>query len=162
MMQAGVGYRGMGWLVLIVALAAGDSGLLAQPAAPPPPKEYKVHIRYQIRAAGNQRIARFLEMTRYLESIGFNKDPGPDNEVEDPDQTRMAGTIASNRAREILNERHVKAILLIPAGYQLPAEAETPIKVQLELKPGLALQSQRLLADQVCGLLEGIGFRVAI
>jgi hypothetical protein len=149
-------------LFLVVALAAAESRLRAQPAAPAPPKEYQVHIRYRIRATGNQRIAQFLEMTRYLQSIGFQKDLGPENEVEDPDQTQMAGTIASGRAREILHERHTRAILLIPTGYQLPAEADRQVKVQLELKSGLALPSQRLLADQVRGLLQGIGFQEAI
>jgi hypothetical protein len=149
-------------LVLSLVLTVGGSRLSAQPAAPAPPKEYKARVRYSIHAVGNQRIAQFLAMTRYLESIGFNKDPGPENEAEDPDQTLLTGTIASSRTRDLLNERHVLAILLLPPDFTVPAEADRPVKVQLTLKGGLLLPSQRLLADQVRVFLEEIGFREAI
>ena len=50
--------------------------LPAQRVAPPPPAVYDVQINYRIRAGRNQRILQFLEMTRYLESIGFVRAPG--------------------------------------------------------------------------------------
>src|SRR5438445_6247649 len=147
----------LGTLLAGHAEAPGAPGLL-----PSPPPEYKVTIRYRIRAGANERVAQFLAMTRYLEAIGFKKDEGPENEAEDPSQTRMTGTIRSDRARQILTERHVQSILLVPAGYDLPTEAESPVKVQLELTRGLPLARQRLLADQVRGLLQEVGFRDSI
>src|SRR5262249_682116 len=83
-------------------------------------------------------------------------------EGEDPDQTRMTGTIASADAWKILTAPHVQAILLAPLGYERPAEADRPVKVQLRLKTGLPLDRQRLLADQVRGLLRELGFQEAI
>src|ERR1700736_3091087 len=101
--------------VLSLALAVSETSRAEQPAAPPPPKEYQVHVRYRIRATGNVRLAQFFSMTRYLESLGFHREPGLENEPEDPDQVMLTGTIAADRATKILTERHVQAILLIPA-----------------------------------------------
>src|SRR5437870_9348147 len=53
----------LGMLLAGRAEAPGAPGLL-----PSPPPEYKVTIRYRIRAGANQRVAQFLAMTRYLES----------------------------------------------------------------------------------------------
>jgi hypothetical protein len=162
MMPTGVGYRRLTGLVLPLVWLVAEAWAAAQPAAPPPPKEYKVHLRYRIRANRAQRIAQFLEMTKYLQAIGFNKDPGPDNEAEDNDATRMTGTIPSANARRLLSERHVKSLLLIPAGFEVPADPEAPVKVQLQLSGGLPLDRQQVLADQVRGLLLKLGFREAV
>src|SRR5438132_3296689 len=162
MMPSGLGSRLRCFCVLFLLLTLGGSRCLAQPAAPPPPKEYRVQIRYRIGAAGVGRLAQYRALTRYLEAIGFHKDLGADNEGEDPDQTRMSGTIASADALKILNAPHVQAILLAPVGYERPAEADQPVKVQLRLKPGLPLDRQRLLADQVRGLLRELGFHEAV
>ena len=115
------------WAFVILLLLIGVElpSACAQPVAPPRPKEYRVQIRYRIRGSGNVRIAQFLALTRYLESVGFHKDPGPENEAEDPEQTRMFGTINSGNVRKLLIERHVQAILLTPPGYELPAERDT-------------------------------------
>jgi len=88
-------------------------------SAPPPPKEYEVDIRYQIYAGRNQRIVQFQDLVRYFESIGFHKKPAadPEAEIQDPNQTRMSGTIASEQASRILLDRHVKALLLLPTGF---------------------------------------------
>src|SRR5712692_5100790 len=125
--------------ILQFAICNFSSRLLAQPAAPPPPNEYRVQIRYRIRTAGSGRLAQYKALIRYLESIGFHKDPGPENEAEDTDQTRMTGTIASSNAAKILVDPHVQAILLTPLGYELPAEGDQAVKVQLRLKGGLPL-----------------------
>src|SRR5438132_1008527 len=135
---------------------------VAQVLSPPPPREYKVEIRFQIRSVGAIRVARFREMVRYLESLGFKKDPGTENEADAPDVTRMTGTIAANRARELLRERHVQAILLVPSEIDLSAEGDKPVKVQLELARGLPLERQRLLREQVVGVLADVGFHEAI
>src|SRR5205814_1000690 len=87
------------WLLPVVALGLCLRGAPAQPTAPAPPARYDVHLRYRINAPGNQRIAQFLAMTRYLEALGFNKNPGEETEAEDPTETRMSGTIKSANAR---------------------------------------------------------------
>jgi hypothetical protein len=148
--------------IALFLIPLAPAPLHGQPAAPPPPREYRVVIHYRIRAPLNQRIAQFLALTRYLESIGFHKNPGPENEAEDPDQTRMTGTISSGTARKILAERHVQSILLIPASYELPAQVERPVKVQLTLGGKLVLPRQHLLAEQTVGLLQKTGFQEAI
>jgi hypothetical protein len=148
--------------ILFLVLTLGGSRGLSQPAAPPPPPEYRVQIRYRIRAAGVGRLAQYRALIRYLESIGFRKDAGVEEAAEDSEQTRMTGTIASSNALKILMDPHVQAILLVPPDYQLPAEADQAVKVQLGLKAGLPLDRQRLLADEVRGLLHESGFHEAV
>jgi hypothetical protein len=162
MMPSRVGSRLRTFTLFFLVLSLGGGVALAQPAAPRPPKEYKVVIRYRIRAPRNDRIAQFFAMTGYFESLGFRKDPGPDSEPEDADQTRMTGTIASANARKLLVERHVRALLLIPADYELPAEGDKRVKVQLELTSIPDLPRQRLLASQLRAILERVGFREAV
>ncbi len=147
---------------LLVLLAA--SSVQAGFPGPTPPKEYDVEIRYQIFAGRNQRIALFRAMIQYLESIGFQKRPAPDPhyEEEDTQETRMSGTIASANLGKILTERHVKALLIKPAGFKLREDLEKPVKVLLELASGLPLDRQRVLADQVRGKLASFQFREAI
>ncbi|HLJ96712.1 MAG TPA: hypothetical protein VKU02_26300 [Gemmataceae bacterium] len=148
--------------MLQFACCISASRVLAQPAAPPPPKEYRAEIRYRIRTVGVGRLAPYNALVRYLESIGFHKDPGPENEAEDPERTRMTGTIAPANVAKVLLEPHVQAILLVPLGYELPAETDQAVKVQLWLKSGLPLDRQRLLADQVRSLLRELGFHEAV
>lgn len=161
MKASSVGRRtGVFWVLSLVLLLDGSRGL-AQPAAPPPPKEYRVQIRYRIRAAGPERIGRYRALLRYLESLGFQREGALEDAAEDPDQTRMTGTIASRNALKILMDPHVQAILLLPQGFELPAEGDQPVKVQLRLKAGLPLDRQRLLADEVRSLLRELGFHEA-
>jgi hypothetical protein len=161
MMPTSVGLRTKLLCVVFSVLIVNHSSV-AQPAAPPPPKEYQVQLRYRIGAAGVGRIAQYRALTRYLKSIGFQIDPEYENAGEDPDQTRLKGTIASTNALRMLMAPHVQAILLIPQGYALPAEGDQPMTVQLTLKAGLPLDRQRLLADQVRSLLQLHGFQEAI
>jgi hypothetical protein len=132
--------------------------------APPPPTEYNVEIRYQIYSAPGQRITQFQDLVKFLESIGFHKKPAADPRAEilDPRQTRMSGTIASDKVRQILLDPHIKSLLLIPVGLTLPEDGSKPVKVQLELASGLPLDRQRLLAEQVLEKLHFLGFRPAI
>jgi hypothetical protein len=162
MMPRGMGSLRTSLLTLSLIWSLGGMLAAAPPVAPPRPKEYRVHLRYRIRAARNERIAQFLELTRHLEAVGFHKDSGPENEVEDAEQTHMTGTIASERALQILSDRHVKAILLIPADYALPVQAEQRVKVQLGLAGGLPLEGQQALAQLVLGFLRSVGFREAV
>ncbi len=133
-----------------------------QTAGAAPPERYDVQLRYRINASRNQRISQFLAMTRYLEGLGFNKNPGEETEAEDPTETRMTGSISASAARKLLSEPHVRALLLIPAGYALPKDAKALVKVQLDLASGLPADRQRVLEDQVRARLAPLGFREAI
>src|SRR5262249_46196892 len=150
------------FLVWSILASVGWLGTgLAQPVAPPPPKEYDVQIRYRILAARNERIVQFNAMVGYVESIGFRKEPGPEDEAENAAYNRMTGTIASANVRKLIIEPHVKSVLLLPAGYKPPAETEF-VKVQLELATGLAPAREKVLADQPLEKRRALGFREAI
>src|SRR5438552_16204494 len=151
----------LGLVLAGLACAAGWQTLRAQPVAPPPPKEYEVQVRYRILAARNERLAKFNAMVGYLETVGFKKDAGPEDEAENASYNRMSGTIASANVRKLIIEPHVKSVLLLPAGYKLPAETEL-VKAQLELATGLAPDRQHLLAVQTLDKLKQFGFREAI
>jgi hypothetical protein len=147
----------LGFVLLLGVLPA-----LGQPPSPPPPKEYEVQLRYQIFAGRNDRLVQFADLTRYLDSIGFQRDPGPEGEAEDPSQTRMTGTIAAANARKLLGDPRVKAVLLAPPGYKTPEEADKPVKVQLQLASGLPADRQSALAEQARGRLARLGFVEAV
>lgn len=148
--------------VLLVASTLGGSVLSAQPAAPPPPEKYRVQIRYRIRAVAGVGLAQYNALIDYLKSIGFQEDPSAESGAVDLEQTRLTGTIASSNVPKILLHPRVQTILLLPLGYELPAEGDQPVKVQLKLKDGLPLDRQRLLADQVRSLLRELGFHEAV
>lgn len=133
--------------------------LAADLPGPPPPKQYQAKIRYQIHAARNDRIAQFFELVRFLEALGFQKEPGAESEPEDPSEVFMSGVIGSADARKLLGDRRVKALLLVPEGFKLPDEADQPVKVQLDLATGFPPATQKLLADQSLGKLRRLGFR---
>jgi hypothetical protein len=135
----------------------------AEPTAPPPPAEYAVILRYQIEAARNERLVQFHEMVRYLESIGFKKDPARnENEAEDPTATEMTGSIASANARKLLGARHVRTVLLFAKGSKVPTEGDKPVRANLELTSGLPADLQTKLFAQVRQVLASIGFREAV
>jgi hypothetical protein len=131
----------------------------AQRISPPPPATYDAQVRYRIRVGGNQRIVQFRDMTGYLESIGFKRVESTDpNESVDANADRISGTLPSNRVADLLREPHVKTVLLMPAGYKLPENAEQRLLVQLKLIDGFALPRQRDLFFQSLDKLRQIGF----
>jgi hypothetical protein len=137
----------------------------AQRVAPPPPATYDVQVRYSIRVGRNERIVLFREMVRYLESVGFKRVESEDpNEPANPDAEMMTGTIPSNRVADLLREPHVRTVLLTPAGYKLPENADQRVLVQLKLTTGLSANRQRDLFFQSLdklvrlGLIEKVGY----
>jgi hypothetical protein len=150
-----------GLALVAVALSSGYQPMRGDtPAAPAPPTEYKVQIRFRINAARNEHIQQFLAMTRYFESLGFQEDSDEEIDPADPAPTRMHGTIPSGNAHKLLDDSHVKAILLLPPAFK-PGE-DQPVKVQLELVAGFTGRGQLLLADEVRERLSRIGFRESI
>lgn len=148
-------------LLPLLALLLPAATVLAQPTAPPPPAEYDARIRYQIDAYRNERLEQFEPLVKYLASVGFKKAEGPVDEAENPRVTHMKGTVTAAGARKLLVPRQVRTVLLVPKGTVLPAEAE-PVRVQIELTSGLTPDRQRVLADQVRGVLAGLGFKEAV
>lgn len=138
------------------------TSLPAQPAAPKPPKAYQVRLRYHIQANRNERIVQYRALIRYLESIGFSRDGGDENEAADASLDRMTGTIGFLQARKLLEGPHVRSLLLMPPDFKMPEDADQPVKVQLELVSGLPLDRQRALFDQVEEKLRLLGFREGV
>src|SRR5262245_33877980 len=148
---------------VLLALAAPA---FAQPAVPKPPAEYDVLLRYEINAFRGEHVVQFDQLLNYLKSLGFKKVSEFEDERESRDRIHMEGIIASENARKLLNERHVKMLLLLPAGVKLfedpkKPNPDQPLRVQLELGTVPDPARQRLLADQVRELLKQLGFREA-
>jgi hypothetical protein len=133
-----------------------------EPARPPRPERYNARIRYQIDAFRNERLMQFNEMVRYFEKLGFVKEPGEEDEPENPKVNRMNGVIAAKDARRLLGERHVKTILLYPEGTTLPKDPKTLVRVQLQLVPGLPKDREQALSDRVLSALKELGFQEAV
>jgi hypothetical protein len=146
--------------LLVVCLSLGiASPLAAQRTAPPPPANYDAQIRYSIRAGSNQRIEQFQAMTKYLESIGFQRIPSDDPlEAADLTAERLSGTLPSDKLRDLMRETHIRTVLLVPAGMKLPENADQRVLVQLELENRMSARLRKELANQARARLAGIGF----
>lgn len=137
----------------------------AEPPAPPPPQTYDVQISYRINAFRNERLLQYNEMTGYLKKLGFQRDPKEaveETEPEDVKHTRISGTIPSRRARDILNERHVRSIQLTPHGAKLPEDKAARVRVEIELSGGLTPEDQYRLNRQTFEVLAGLSFFEAV
>lgn len=142
-----------------LTLLLGSTALWAEAPRPVPPKTYDVQFRYRIRAGRNDRIVQYFNFLDFLNTVGFQKDPGPDNEPEDASLDRMTGKISSRNARRLLEDGRVKAILLFPAGYKLPEDGAAPVKVQIEIVGGRSIETQRLFYEQVREQLARLGYK---
>src|SRR5262249_60640826 len=101
-------------------------------------------------------------MRRYLKDVGSGRAPeeGPaEDEPVNPNATRLRGTIPSDRVQQILLERHIRSLLLVPHGTKVPADKTQPVRVDLQLASGMSPDRQRLLADQTREVLAGLGFK---
>jgi hypothetical protein len=153
-------------LLVLFSLLWGDQTLsAAAPSAPPPPESYDVQISYRINAFRNERLTQYYEMMDSLKKVGFRRDPAevvPENEPEDTARTRLRGTIPSQRVRDLLSERHIKTLLLVPHGAKLPEDDTQLVRVDLELTGGLNPQGQYQLWDQTFEVLAGLQFRGSV
>jgi hypothetical protein len=128
-------------VVLTPAALAADIPV-AEPASPPPPKRYTAEIRYGIDAFRNERVAQFSQMIGFFNKLGFDQDEGPEDEADNSAYTRMSGTVPSANARMLLMERHVRRLLLRPAGMKLPV-GNAPVRVQIEIVDSAMLEPGR-------------------
>lgn len=137
----------------------------SQVKLPKPPDTYEVQLRYLIVADRIQRFRQFDEMTTFFQSLGFKQLETEESETDaaNPGANRMAGTVPSARARDLLRERHVRAILLSPAGFKIPEASGERVKVLIELEKALPFRQQQLLHNQVVQLLtDKLGYRDGI
>ena len=150
---------------MLLCAVTALSGPGDAPAAPPPPDAYDVQIRYHINAYRNEHIAQYFEMLRYFKNAGFVRDPDdvpPDDETEDSRYDRMIGTIPADEAHLLLGERHVEVIQLLPKGVKPPADANAPVRVDMQLASGFPPDRQRLLPGQVKAAIADLKFQEAV
>ncbi len=134
-------------------------------AAAPRPKWYDVQISYRIHAFRNERVKQYNEMMRFLKKVDFMRDPEDvpeDSEPENSQHTRLHGTISAPHARQLLDERHIRSVLLFPHGEKPPEDKTQLVRVNLELFTGLNAERQRQLHEQTFEVLAGLQFRGAV
>lgn len=125
----------MRWLLACVSLFS-LLGLLALAQAQPPQAQpaastFQVRLRYKIDAELQQRYALYKQMLERLQSVGFVAAPGRPREELFGDQ--LAGTLPNTGLSTLRLERFLRTAVLVPTGYQLPADAEKTVLVRLEL-----------------------------
>jgi hypothetical protein len=144
--------------ILLCHFAAFSSCQLVSAA---PPETYDVQITYRINAFRNERLAQYNEMMRYLNTLGFRRNPQEevaDTEPVDVAHTRIRGTIPSRRSLDLLNERHILSIQLLPHGAALPEDKAKRVRVELVLADGMTLGDQYRLSQQTLEVLAGLQF----
>jgi len=153
-------------LLLALALLSSWPGRArpAAPAAPPPPAEYAVQIRYDIKAFSNERLRQYFDMMAFIKGTSFKRNPDEpleDTEPEDPKSNRINGVMASAKVRTLLGQSSIRTLRLIARGVNLPAEKDQPVRVQIELVSGLSVSGQQQLAAQTRRVLQEVGFKEA-
>jgi hypothetical protein len=145
--------------LLLFALAFPASG--AEPKVPPPPAEYDALVRFWVEGFRNQRARSVQELKNTLQNEGFREDADEAVDPLDPGATYLHGTIPGKNARQMLEQRFVRAIRLVPKSVPLPEKGK-PVRVVLDLAGGMALEQQRQLAQQVRQTIRAFGFQEAV
>ena len=138
---------------------------VAAPPAPPVSEIYDVRISYRINAFRNERLSQYGEMMRYLKKLGFQRDPQEEVSETEPEEiahTRINGSIPGRRAHDLLNERHIRSIQLIPHGAKVPEDKTARVRVEIELFDGLTPEQQYRLSRQTFEVLAGLSFFEAV
>jgi hypothetical protein len=144
------------FVTFALLVAAGTAA--GQVKVPKPPDTYDAQIRYRIIADRNERVLQYEAMTRFLGSIGFKETVTDESDLApfDPNAEILIGTVPSRTSRDLLKDRRVQTLLVSPAGYKLPADPQTRVRVLLELAPS---REQLALFNQVEAALNKLGFR---
>ncbi len=148
---------GLGTLCLLLAPLASPSRGEAEAA----PETLDVQISYRIGGSRNQHVLLYYDMMRYLKKLGFARDPEevvPETEPEDPDRTRIRGTVPARNAAALLHERHIRSIQLISHGAKLPEDMSKRLRVEIALHSGLSPEQQYQLSRQTFEVLAGLSF----
>ena len=74
----------------------------------------------------------------------------------------MSGTIPTDGVHLLVDERHVEVVRLLPKGVKPPADANTPVRVNLQLASGFPPDRQRLLPGQVKKAIADLQFQEAV
>jgi hypothetical protein len=146
---------------VLIILPSWRDAAGATPPSPPPPETYDVQISYRINAFRNERLLQYQEMMRYLAKLGFKRNPQEavsETEAEDVTHTRISGNIPSRSVRDLLNERHIYTIQLIPHGAKLPEDKNQRIRVEIELANVLSPEGRYQLGRQTFEVLAGLQF----
>src|SRR5207249_992590 len=105
----------------------------------------------------------YRDMFKNLKQLGLEIDPRPEGDETDINATLLTGTIAAKDARDLLLERHVRALLLAGKDdarmQNLKEKPDTLVRVQIELTPQSTIERQIELADKVRGRLRQLEFR---
>lgn len=123
----------MRWLLFCVSLMCMTGITLS--AQPPETAasttKYLVRLRYKIDAELQQRYAYYKQMLASIEQAGFKAAPGlPRAELFGE---MLSGTIPASGISTLRLERFLRVAVLIPEGYQLPADAQQTVLVRLIL-----------------------------
>ncbi len=153
-------------IVLFVLFGIFATIVRAQPPAPPPAEKYKVSLRYDIPAPRDEHVARYDDLIRHLQKIGFEFDPPlekhAETDREDRTKNYLTGYIASAKVRNLLDPVVVQSILIVPFApdeFKLPDDGNAPVTVRLELAGNLTPDRQRELSNQTRVLLRELGFK---
>lgn len=136
-----------------------------QLVAVPPPESYDVRISYRIVGFRNEHVLQYYQMMRFLKKVGFVRNPDeevPETEPEDVNRTRLSGTIPAGRAMQLLDERHIRSIQLMPHGAKLPDDKAQRVRVDIELSNDLPAAMQQQLHRQTFEVLAGLSFFEAV
>jgi hypothetical protein len=130
---------------------------------PPPVTSYTVQLRFRIDADRQQRFLLYKELLKNLQAAGFKKSEGlPGEEFYSDLIKRLTGTIAAADVDKLLRVPRVQSVLLIPDGYELPADAEQPVLADLGLTTWFGSPRQPGVAEKARGLLQPVGFQEAV
>ncbi|MCS7045758.1 MAG: hypothetical protein NZO58_05335, partial [Gemmataceae bacterium] len=138
-----------------------------KPPAPAPAAVYQAILRYRIIAPRDEHAGYYDRLVDRLQAWKFNFQPPlaqrPDTDRFNPDLNEFRGTIAAEYAFRLHELPFVAGVLLIPAGLDLDKIApDEPVRVRIEIVPGLPLERQRDLVDQAKLLLGTLGFVEAV
>jgi hypothetical protein len=157
--------KSIGVVCGVVVLSLGIASSCHPADAAALPESFDVQIAYRIGGSRNQHVMQYYEMQRYFKKIGFVRDPAeevPATEPEDPQRTQMRGAIPSRTANDLLYERHVRSIQLMPQGSKLSEDKAKRVRVEIELHSGLNAEQQYQLSRQTFEVLAGLSFFEAV
>jgi hypothetical protein len=132
----------------------------AQPVEAWRPASFKASLRYHIDADRTTRHRHYQAMLKKLTAIGFKKEPGWENEELYGDT--LMGTTPAATTHRLHDDSHVLTGLLVPAGYDLPADADKAVLVRMKLTSRFGFKRQSELFAKTVKALTGLKFQEAV
>jgi hypothetical protein len=123
-------------------------------------------VRYELPSPRDQHVVHYDALIERLKKLQFQFVPPleelPETDREDLTKNVITGILPSASLQPLLRTPEIAGVLLMPVDYKLPANADAPVHVRLELTSGLGPARQRTLAEQTLLLLGVLGFREAV